>query len=521
MKPGLIGKGLVIMCATIMMVGCGKERTAKPSFRPETKPSPAGQTRPAAVAGMFYDEDPRALDKGVRALMKALPADGAGKLRAAVAPHAGYVYSGSCAGAVYGRLTKGDYDRVIILAPSHTRGFRGLALPPLETARFATPLGEVVLDRAVCLKLAANQGFRHEPDMNSREHAVEVHLPFLQVALGDTFQLVPILCGTMNTAELDRAAVDLAPFVTDRTLVIASSDFTHYGEDFDYTPFADQVREHLYEYLDTASSAIADRNRTAFRRHCDSTGDTICGRNPIDILLGILDEKKMPVKGRVLAKLTSGDRTGDYKHCVSYAGIGFFSDPAAPAVLSGAWTPGLSRDEERTLLALARDTLTWTASGQKGSFDFSKYAITDKMKVVTATFVTLKINGRLRGCIGSLEPEAPLFQSVHDNAVHAAAHDPRFNPVSPNELKNIHIDVSILSPTRDIASWKEFEIGKHGIIMTKGRRRAVYLPEVAPEQGWTVEETLASLSEKAGMLPSAWKEGAQFQVFESGVISED
>lgn len=499
MRLGIIGKGLLIMCATVI----------------------SGQTRPPAVAGMFYDEDPRALDKGVRALMKGVPADGAGKLRAAVVPHAGYVYSGSCAGAVYGRLKTGDYDRVIILAPSHTRGFRGIALPPPETARFATPLGTVALDRTACLKIAAHQGFRHEPDMNSREHAVEVHLPFLQVALGDSFQLVPLLCGAMNAADLDRAAVDLAPFVTERTLVIASSDFTHYGEDFDYTPFADKVKEHLYEYLEAAAKAIVDRNRVAFRRHCDSTGDTICGRSPIDILLGILDEKKMPVKGQVLAKLTSGDRTGDFRHCVSYAGIGFFSDPAAPATPSGAWSPGLSRDEEWTLMAIARDTLTWVVQGQKGAFDFSRYAITDNMKVVTATFVTLKIHGRLRGCIGSLEPEAPLFQSVHDNAVHAASHDPRFNPVTVAELKNIHVDVSILSPTRDIASWKEFEIGKHGIIMTKGRRRAVYLPEVAPEQGWTVEETLSSLSEKAGLLPSAWKEGAQFQVFESAVISED
>ena len=187
---------------------------------------------------------------------------------------------------------------------------------------------------------------------------------------------------------------------------------------------------------------------------------------------------------------------------------------------SGTWTPGLTDAEKATLFTLARDTLKWCVTGQGGGFDFGRYTITPLMMTNMATFVTLKIKGQLRGCIGSLAPVEPLYLSVHGNAINAALRDPRFDPVRPAELPRIEVDVSILSPIRDIASIAEFKIGQQGIILEKGRYRAVYLPEVATEQGWTVEQTLSSLSMKAGLPPDAWREGTRFKVFESAVLSE-
>ena len=193
---------------------------------------------------------------------------------------------------------------------------------------------------------------------------------------------------------------------------------------------------------------------------------------------------------------------------------------------SGVWTPGLSDDEKQTLFAIARDTLDWCVNGaagamnkKKAAFPFESYALTPKLKVETATFVTLKIKGNLRGCIGSLAPVEALYLSVHNNAINAAVKDFRFPPVQPVELPRLEIDVSILSPIRDIASLDEFKLGRQGIIMEKGMHRAVFLPEVAVEQGWTREETLSYLSRKAGLPSDAWKQGAQFQVFESVVIT--
>jgi len=186
---------------------------------------------------------------------------------------------------------------------------------------------------------------------------------------------------------------------------------------------------------------------------------------------------------------------------------------------SGAWTPGLTNEEKATLFALAKDTLAWCVSKRKEPFPIESYTITPKLKVDTATFVTLKIRGELRGCIGSLAPVESLHLSVHRNAVNAAIHDPRFSPVQSAELPDITVDVSILSPIRDIPNLDAFKLGQHGIILGKGGARAVFLPEVATEQGWTKEETLAYLSRKAGLSADAWRKGAQFQVFESVVLS--
>ncbi|MDD5676510.1 MAG: AmmeMemoRadiSam system protein A [Kiritimatiellae bacterium] len=186
---------------------------------------------------------------------------------------------------------------------------------------------------------------------------------------------------------------------------------------------------------------------------------------------------------------------------------------------SGTWTPDLTGEEKATLFAIAKDTLAWCVSRKKGAFPIESYTITPKLKVDTATFVTLKINGDLRGCIGSLAPVEPLYLSVHHNAVNAALHDYRFTPVQSAELPNITVDVSILSPIRNIPDLDAFKLGQHGIILSKGMARAVFLPEVATEQGWTKEETLSYLSRKAGLSADAWRQGAQFQVFESVVLS--
>lgn len=187
---------------------------------------------------------------------------------------------------------------------------------------------------------------------------------------------------------------------------------------------------------------------------------------------------------------------------------------------SGTWSPGLNATEKETLFRIADDTLAWCVQGRKSDFAFDAYDLTPVLKEQTATFVTLKIDDRLRGCIGSLQPVAPMYQSVHDNAVNAAMNDYRFGPVRPAELDALDVHISLLSPITEIDSLDDFRIGEHGIILTKGRARAVYLPEVAVEQGWTREETLTSLCHKAGLPGDAWREGATFLVFSSVVLSK-
>jgi AmmeMemoRadiSam system protein A len=189
---------------------------------------------------------------------------------------------------------------------------------------------------------------------------------------------------------------------------------------------------------------------------------------------------------------------------------------------SGEWSPGLTDDEKRTVFQIARDSLSWSLGGGRGKFAFDKYDLTPGLKEKAAVFVTYLNRGNLRGCIGILEAREPLYMAVHEYAVHASR-DYRFatDPIVPAEVPAITIHVSILSAMRDIPSLAEFRIGEHGIVLCKGMRQAVYLPEVAVEQGWTKEQTLTSLSRKAGLPGDAWREGASFKVFSSVVLAEE
>lgn len=189
---------------------------------------------------------------------------------------------------------------------------------------------------------------------------------------------------------------------------------------------------------------------------------------------------------------------------------------------SGDWTPGLTDAEKATLFAIARDVLRWSVTGRKGRVDLDGYDLTPKLKADCATFVTFKNKGRLRGCVGCLEAREPMYASVRTSAENAATDSRfRYDPITERELPEIDIHVSLLSPMEPIKSLDEFRIGAHGIVLEKGWNRAVYLPEVAVEQKWTKEQTLSSLSGKAGLRADAWREGAKFKIFSSVVLAEE
>lgn len=189
---------------------------------------------------------------------------------------------------------------------------------------------------------------------------------------------------------------------------------------------------------------------------------------------------------------------------------------------SGAWSPGLTAAEAGVLLRVAWETLVWaTGAGRRAPFAWTHFALTPALRERRATFVTLHRGGMLRGCIGTLTAVDALAQSVHRNAVAAALEDPRFEPLKASELDGLEVAVSILSPSEPIAGLADFRVGEHGLILERGGARAVFLPEVAEEQGWSAEETAEHLCLKAGLPPQAWRSGATFRVFWSAVLSAD
>ncbi|MDX1763314.1 MAG: AmmeMemoRadiSam system protein A [bacterium] len=181
----------------------------------------------------------------------------------------------------------------------------------------------------------------------------------------------------------------------------------------------------------------------------------------------------------------------------------------------------LRADEKKTLLRLARYTLENITSGQKEPMvPSSGFEITEILKKPAGVFVTLEKNRELRGCIGYMEAIQPLYMAVMENTISAATKDIRFPAVESEELGQIAIKISVLTPKEEISTSEAFIPGKHGILMEAEGRRAVFLPQVASEQRWDRETTLRNLCLKAGLPPDAWKKGAKFWVFESMAFGE-
>ena len=222
---------------------------------------------------------------------------------------------------------------------------------------------------------------------------------------------------------------------------------------------------------------------------------------------------------RLVEYTTSGARTQDYEHSVSYASLVVTEEwkgTGGDAVADG---DDLSATDKENLLRLAREAIRSELGGGSPRVPDEVLA-SDACTAVAACFVTLREDGDLRGCIGSLASSEPLYENVIRNACSAAFHDPRFWPLAETELERLSIGISVLTPPRPVASWEEIVVGRHGVILEKGGDSAVFLPQVAVEQGWDVKEMLTHLSRKAGLRADEWRRGATFKVFEAVVFKE-
>ncbi len=283
-----------------------------------------------AVAGSWYPRDREELAGLVDGLLEAAAARATGAALPAAAlivPHAGFVYSGAVAASAFSRLRGRSFDRVVLLGPSHYFAFPGAALPDAATA-YRTPLGDVPIDREAVAALREAAGFRADDRMFEPEHALEAELPFLQRVLAEAAPIVPLLLGGRATHEdARRIAEALARLPGASTLVVVSSDFTHFGPRFGFVPFVDDVPARIRELDLGAVAAIEVGDAAAFNRYVQSTGATICGHRAIDVLLLL---PRAAGKTKLLEYDTSGRMTGSWDHSVSYAAIAV--PAAAPAV---------------------------------------------------------------------------------------------------------------------------------------------------------------------------------------------
>jgi len=442
-----------------------------------------------------------------------------------VLPHAGWAYSGETAWTAVRTVRGAKFRRVVVLAPSHRTWIEDRLVAP-ESDAVSTPLGEIKVDRDWLDRLALVAPVARNDRIHSAEHSTQIEYPLLQLALGDGFAIVPLIMGSFGVDQMGMCARALARLMDEETLLVISSDFTHYGDDFSYTPFGkgggEDVRRKVAASDDEAFELIAKGDADAFAAFIKRTGATICGHVPIELALRAFPQGTSIVRKKYA---TSSDGSGDYSRFVCYVAA------TGCAKWQGEGDAVLSAADRAYLLRVARESIEHAVRSRnsplvrhslgEGGFPVPQNP-PKSTRAKMGAFVTLndKATGALRGCIGEIMPMRPLVEAVADRAVDAALRDPRFSPVSERELDRIRVEVSALTPPKRVASWRDIVLGRDGMTLEKDGCFAVFLPQVAPEQGWDLPTTLSYLSQKAGLSSDAWRNGATFETFQAEVFHE-
>lgn len=457
----------------------------------------AQDVRAPVWAGSFYDDDKARLSAQIDAYLEnatGLPTTN-NEVRALVCPHAGYVYSGQTAAYAY-RLVRGrPYETVIIIGVSHRYPLDGCSI--YLKGGFATPLGIAQVDEEVAARVAKASGFSYVPQAHAEEHSVEVQVPFIQRALPGA-KIVPIVMGYPNRRDVNALAEGLAAVCGDnKVLIVASTDLSHYLSKKDANT------------VDTATiSLVRNINANTLLSRCARGENIMCGGGGVAATLIALKKIGEP-EVEVLRYSDSADVSGDEARVVGYLAAAVILKPGPSKAFS------LSTAEKKVLLELAREAVR-TFVSKKKVLDYQ--ARDANLLAERGVFVTLRKKGELRGCIGFIEPVASLYETVIHSAVYAATEDPRFPPVKSEELKDLDIEVSVLSPPQRIEDPGLVQVGKHGLVIAMGGQSGLLLPQVAVENGWSRETFLNQACVKAGLPPDAWKKGAEISVFEAIVF---
>ncbi|MFH1577445.1 MAG: AmmeMemoRadiSam system protein B, partial [Candidatus Omnitrophota bacterium] len=434
-----------------------------------------------------------------------------GDVFALISPHAAYEFSGKTAAYGYKALEGRDYDTVIILGPGHYVDLRIAALWP--KGAFRTPLGEIPVDELMSRSLmqSCSLFFPYSAAFDE-EHSIEAQLPFLQSVLGD-FRVVPIILGDINFSDCRDLALAISEAMKDRNcLLVVSSDMYH-GFDYRESELKDMYTLSLIRQL--KARELYDRIQTREAGLCGWAG----------VIISMLAAEHLGYDYvKVLNYTNSAEVSGQKvvgEYCVGYSSVVISKKSGSPGSKPPDKKGGvmLNENQKKRLLEIARSSIAnYLRTGKK-------LEVSEKDPVLLehrGSFVTLHKNGKLRGCIGNIVADQPLYLTVRDMAVEAAVSDSRFRPVTEKELAGIEIEISVLSPLERIDNPDVIKMGEHGVLLEKGGRGGVFLPQVATETGWSKEEFLSNLcAHKAGLPPSAWKDpSADIYIFTAEVFSE-
>jgi len=475
------------------------------------------KNRPPVVAGSFYSSDPDVLLRDLEFLFsRALPSKARGNVLAVIAPHAGYPFSGEVAASAYTQIdTKKTYKNIFIIGNSHRYSYEGAAI--YASGNFITPLGEITVNRELAYNLIKqNKVFMQKDAAHMAEHSLEVQLPFLQYYMEKDFQIVPILLGTHSEVICQKIAAALKPYLNEDNLFVISSDFSHYPD----------YRNANILDLNTANAICTNEPSTFLEalkqnkeKNIPNLATSACAWPSILILMYMTQGNRGQFEYELTRYQNSGDtRIGDKSRVVGYCAITVsrqeytMDDPGMNKFM-------LSDEDKSVLMEIARSTLD-SYIRNRNIEEVNRQNYSPSLQTRTGAFVSLHKNGKLRGCIGRFKPENPLYEVVRDMAISASTQDYRFKPVKPGELDEIELEISVLTPLRLISDPSEISLGKHGIYIKKGSKSGTFLPQVATQTGWDLEEFLGHCArDKAQIGWYGWKD-AELYVYEALVFKE-
>lgn len=484
------------------------------------------KVRQAAVAGQFYPSEPGAITDKIQSFLKLVVEKKIeDQIKAIIVPHAGYDFSGSVAAYAFKMLAGRKVNTVVLIGNSHKAYFDGAVID--DNDAWQTPLGQVAVDKELARKLVeADSAIKFDDAPHQDDHNLEVELPFLQTVLELGFKIVPIEFGNKNDGSYKKLAQALKDNLGEDDLVVISTDLSHY-------PKYEDANE-----IDSATLAAIKTGDVAELEKYVAEAENAGYANEQTVLCGI-DAVKTAMELanlagwdsiEILKYANSGDvpGIGDKAQVVGYGAIAIaqmknvnfkMQNENSNATSTEAVVAGeLDSKQQAVLLKIAKETVaSFVKTGKILEFDVAD----ERLKQRQGAFVTLNKNGQLRGCIGQIVPsDEPLWQVVRDMAVAACSEDGRFSPVSKDELSELEYEISVLSAPEPIDDWHKIELGKHGVIIRRGGNRGVFLPQVATETGWMLEEFLAQLClQKAGLAPNCYKDkDTEIQVFTAQVF---
>jgi hypothetical protein len=497
---------LVLVCGVLC---CGASGTGRAS----------DQDRPPIAAGQFYPLSASTLKAAVQAMLGDAVAPRPDRPIAIVVPHAGYVFSGQIAADAYRQAGAHRYDTVVIVGVNHTEGgFRKVGICPGRT--FRTPLGSVPIDEAFVAALQKEDSDCF-PDANAHkaEHSVEVQVPFVQQVFPNA-KIVPLVVGWPEQSLCVRLGRALASVAKDRSvLLVASSDLSHY-------PSASDASDVDRRTLQTIASLNAD---AVYQNEVGQSGRAVpnlathaCGTGAI---VAVITAARAlgATRGVVLSYANSGETiAGDPRSAVGYGAVVFTAGEPGSDVTALKTPPRddspLQPQDKKWMLAFARETIrryltTETLPLARG--------FSPRLQRNRGVFVTLKKRGELRGCIGHIPSDMPMVRLTGMMAFESAFNDPRFDKLALDEMRDLDIEISILSPPKSVSGPSDIVVGRDGVVLGADGRSAVFLPQVAPEQGWNRDQMLDNLCLKAGLPANRWRQsGVSFETFQAEVFDE-